>query len=167
MAAYRLGDLPRKPTTDGSVSVNLSVPKEMGGPGLPHTTTPEHLFAAGYAACVAAQSAVTGAAGEGNIGAGAGATVGKLLGFKQATKGGLGTASKQIARGIVVAACTTCSNARGVSRKTPTATVVVANVGRAPHRAEAGPESPHPQRVRTTVRLLPPPPHHHLHQLCG
>src|SRR6266567_2430708 len=23
----------------------------MGGPGKPHTTTPEHLFAAGYAAC--------------------------------------------------------------------------------------------------------------------
>lgn len=38
-------------TTDGSVSVNLSVRKEMGGPGLPDTTTPEHLFAAGYAAC--------------------------------------------------------------------------------------------------------------------
>ena len=38
-------------TTDGSVSVNLSVRKEMGGPGLPHTTTPEHLFATGYAAC--------------------------------------------------------------------------------------------------------------------
>lgn len=38
-------------TTDGSVSVNLSVRKEMGGPGLPGTTTPEHLFAAGYAAC--------------------------------------------------------------------------------------------------------------------
>ena len=37
--------------TDGSVSVNLSVRKEMGGPGLPDTTTPEHLFAAGYAAC--------------------------------------------------------------------------------------------------------------------
>ncbi|HUE22097.1 MAG TPA: hypothetical protein VMQ86_10470, partial [Bryobacteraceae bacterium] len=34
-----------------SVSVNLSVRKEMGGPGLPDTTTPEHLFAAGYAAC--------------------------------------------------------------------------------------------------------------------
>ena len=33
------------------VSVNLSVRKEMGGPGLPNTTTPEHLFAAGYAAC--------------------------------------------------------------------------------------------------------------------
>ena len=36
---------------DHSVSVNLSVPKEMGGPGRPGTTTPEHLFAAGYAAC--------------------------------------------------------------------------------------------------------------------
>ena len=36
---------------DGSVSVTLSVPKEMGGPGKPGTTTPEHLFAAGYAAC--------------------------------------------------------------------------------------------------------------------
>ena len=38
-------------TTDHSVSVDLSVRKEMGGPGLPNTTTPEHLFAAGYAAC--------------------------------------------------------------------------------------------------------------------
>ena len=36
---------------DGTVSVNLSVPLSMGGPGLPHTTTPEHLFATGYAAC--------------------------------------------------------------------------------------------------------------------
>ena len=38
-------------TSDGSISVNLSVPKSMGGAGLPNTTTPEHLFAAGYAAC--------------------------------------------------------------------------------------------------------------------
>ena len=38
-------------TTDKSVSVDLSVRKEMGGPGKPGTTTPEHLFAAGYAAC--------------------------------------------------------------------------------------------------------------------
>ena len=36
---------------DGSVSADLSVPKAMGGPGRPNTTTPEHLFAAGYAAC--------------------------------------------------------------------------------------------------------------------
>jgi len=36
---------------DHSVSVDLSVPKAMGGPGKPNTSTPEHLFAAGYAAC--------------------------------------------------------------------------------------------------------------------
>jgi lipoyl-dependent peroxiredoxin len=37
--------------SDGSVRADLSVPKAMGGPGKPGTTTPEHLFAAGYAAC--------------------------------------------------------------------------------------------------------------------
>ena len=36
---------------DGTVKADLSVPKEMGGLGRPGTTTPEHLFAAGYAAC--------------------------------------------------------------------------------------------------------------------
>jgi Ohr subfamily peroxiredoxin len=38
-------------SSDGVVSADLSVPKEMGGLGKPHTATPEHLFAAGYAAC--------------------------------------------------------------------------------------------------------------------
>jgi lipoyl-dependent peroxiredoxin len=37
--------------SDRSVAVDLSVPKAMGGPGRPNTTTPEHLFATGYAAC--------------------------------------------------------------------------------------------------------------------
>jgi osmotically inducible protein OsmC len=37
--------------SDGTVKANLSVPKAMGGPGKDGTTTPEHLFAAGYAAC--------------------------------------------------------------------------------------------------------------------
>jgi Ohr subfamily peroxiredoxin len=37
--------------SDGTVRADLSVPKEMGGPGKPGTATPEHLFAAGYAAC--------------------------------------------------------------------------------------------------------------------
>lgn len=37
--------------SDGTVSADLSVPKAMGGPGKPGTATPEHLFAAGYAAC--------------------------------------------------------------------------------------------------------------------
>ena len=36
---------------DGLISVDLSIPKSMGGPGRPNTSTPEHLFAAGYAAC--------------------------------------------------------------------------------------------------------------------
>jgi osmotically inducible protein OsmC len=36
---------------DGLVDVQLSVPKAMGGPGRPGATTPEDLFAAGYAAC--------------------------------------------------------------------------------------------------------------------
>ncbi len=38
-------------SSDGLVKADLSVPKEMGGPGKPGTATPEHLFAAGYAAC--------------------------------------------------------------------------------------------------------------------
>lgn len=38
-------------TTDGSVSVDLSLPKAMGGAEKPSITTPEHLFATGYAAC--------------------------------------------------------------------------------------------------------------------
>src|SRR5437660_815562 len=38
-------------SSDGLVKADLSVPKEMGGPGKPNTATPEHLFAAGYAAC--------------------------------------------------------------------------------------------------------------------
>lgn len=57
--------------------------------------------AAGYAACEAASD---GPVAEGNVGAGTGASVGKMLGFKQATKAGLGTASKRIGRGIIVAA---------------------------------------------------------------
>src|SRR2546421_5103889 len=37
--------------SDGTVKAELSVPKEMGGLGKPGTSTPEHFFAAGYAAC--------------------------------------------------------------------------------------------------------------------
>ena len=45
----------------------------------------------GYQACLAA---VDGDVAEGCVGAGTGATVGKFLGIKRATKGGLGTASR-------------------------------------------------------------------------
>ena len=38
-------------SADGLVKADLSVPKEMGGPGRAGAATPEHLFAAGYAAC--------------------------------------------------------------------------------------------------------------------
>ena len=38
-------------SSDAVVAADLSLPKEMGGPGKPGTATPEHLFAAGYAAC--------------------------------------------------------------------------------------------------------------------
>lgn len=56
---------------------------------------------AGYQAC---QSATDGPVAEGSVGAGTGATVGKLLGPKFATKSGLGTASVKIGKGIVVGA---------------------------------------------------------------
>ena len=36
---------------DGVISVDTSIPKAMGGPGRAGATTPEDLFACGYAAC--------------------------------------------------------------------------------------------------------------------
>ena len=41
----------RATSDDGMIAVDLSVPKTMGGPGNPNATTPEHLFACGYASC--------------------------------------------------------------------------------------------------------------------
>jgi L-aminopeptidase/D-esterase-like protein len=63
---------------------------------------------AGYQACVAAsrQPSV-----QGNVGAGAGALVGKLFGMKRAMKGGVGSASLTV-DGITVAALVVC-NAMG------------------------------------------------------
>jgi len=55
---------------------------------------------AGYAACEAASEAPPA---EGNVGAGAGATVGKLFGIGRAMKGGLGSASFTVG-GVTVAA---------------------------------------------------------------
>jgi L-aminopeptidase/D-esterase-like protein len=56
---------------------------------------------AGYRACLAASG---GAVAEGSVGAGTGASVGHLLGAKFATKSGLGAASQQIGKGIIVSA---------------------------------------------------------------
>lgn len=56
--------------------------------------------ATGYAACMAASAQ---APAQGNVGAGAGATVGKLFGIARAMKGGVGTASLSVG-GVQVAA---------------------------------------------------------------
>jgi L-aminopeptidase/D-esterase-like protein len=55
----------------------------------------------GYQAAVAAS---TGPVAEGNVGAGAGATVGKLLGGGRAMKGGVGSAARELPSGLIVAA---------------------------------------------------------------
>ncbi len=57
---------------------------------------------AGYAAC---RTALDSHVSEGNVGAGAGATVGKFFGLQSAMKGGLGTASVHVGNtGLVVGA---------------------------------------------------------------
>jgi len=57
--------------------------------------------AMGYAAC---QAASDGPVPEGNVGAGAGAAVGQILGPKRAMKSGLGTAAASLGGGLVVGA---------------------------------------------------------------
>ena len=57
--------------------------------------------AMGYAACQAANGQPQG---DGSIGAGTGATVGKMLGITQATKGGLGTSFVTGPEGLQVGA---------------------------------------------------------------
>ncbi|WP_434524766.1 P1 family peptidase [Photorhabdus asymbiotica] len=53
---------------------------------------------------IAAQNASTNAFPSGNIGAGAGAIIGKIAGFDKAMKGGLGTASIKLPGGLTVGA---------------------------------------------------------------
>jgi L-aminopeptidase/D-esterase-like protein len=52
----------------------------------------------------AAMAANNGPVPEGNVGAGTGATAGKIFGMKQAMKAGIGSASLTLASGVVVAA---------------------------------------------------------------
>ncbi|MEM6284753.1 MAG: P1 family peptidase [Chloroflexota bacterium] len=52
----------------------------------------------------AAQSATADPVAQGNIGAGTGCVIGKLGGFKTATKGGLGSAKIEFSNGLIVAA---------------------------------------------------------------
>ncbi len=55
----------------------------------------------GYQAC---QNANAGPVEEGNVGAGAGATVGKILGMGQAMKAGIGSVSEKIGDKLIIAA---------------------------------------------------------------
>jgi L-aminopeptidase/D-esterase-like protein len=62
--------------------------------------------AMGYAACAAASAAPVA---EGCVGAGTGATVGKLRGVASATKGGVGSAVESTADGVVAGALVVCN----------------------------------------------------------
>lgn len=79
---------------DGSISTNnnvleveLSTPKEMGGPGKSGATNPEQLFAAGYAACF--EGALGVAARQAKVKL-EGVTVEAFIGFGKAEDGGYG-----------------------------------------------------------------------------
>jgi L-aminopeptidase/D-esterase-like protein len=81
----------RVPTVASAVIFDLSLGD--------HRVRPDK--AMGYGACLAARPEFQGA---GNIGAGTGASVGKLLGIGQATKGGLGSTCLKGPNGLLVAA---------------------------------------------------------------
>jgi osmotically inducible protein OsmC len=78
-------------SSDGVVSADLSVPKAMGGPGKPGTATPEHLFAAGYAACFGGALDFVGKQHKKNA---AGATVTCAVSIGPRDAGGFGIAVK-------------------------------------------------------------------------
>jgi len=79
------------PLVAGAVIFDLAIGRADVRPG----------FEAGYAACQAAQA---GPVAEGCVGAGTGATVGKLLGPERATKSGLGSAARRLGSGVTVGA---------------------------------------------------------------
>jgi L-aminopeptidase/D-esterase-like protein len=81
----------RVPIVPSAVIYDLSVGN--------HRVRPDK--AMGYAACLAARPEFQG---NGSLGAGTGASVGKLLGIRQATKGGLGSTCLEGPQGLLVAA---------------------------------------------------------------
>ena len=91
-AGYKIDTLGVVPIVPAAILMDLGV----GG------FKPRPDAEAGYKACLAAS---TGPLAEGNVGAGAGATIGKMFGPKFRMKGGLGSSSHRIAdTGLVVAA---------------------------------------------------------------
>ena len=79
----------RVPIVPAAVLFDLNIGSSKVRPG------PEQ----GYQACLAAGDTVK----EGSVGAGTGATIGKVLGIERATKGGLGTSSLRLGNLIVAA----------------------------------------------------------------
>ena len=75
--------------------------------------------AAGYSAC---QSATTEPPAQGSVGAGTGATVGKLFGMSRAMKGGIGTASLKL--GKITVGALVAVNAVGDIRDSRTNTIL-------------------------------------------
>ncbi len=89
---YKIGNLGVVPIVPAAILMDLGVGNFKIRPNAD----------AGYKACLAAG---TGPVAEGNVGAGAGATIGKMFGPKFAMKSGLGTASVKVGdTGIVVGA---------------------------------------------------------------
>lgn len=74
-------------TTNNVLDLDLSTPKEMGGPGKAGATNPEQLFAAGYAACF--EGALGVAARQAKVKL-EGVTVEAFIGFGKAEDGGYG-----------------------------------------------------------------------------
>lgn len=104
--------------------------------------------AAGQAACVAASAQPPA---QGSVGAGAGATVGKLFGLERAMKGGIGTASLRVGQ-VTVAALVAVNavgdvlgedgrvlaGARAEDGRTPVGTTAALAAGQGPGRWMAG-----------------------------
>ncbi len=88
------------------------------GVGDPKIRPDEH---SGYAACEAASNA---APAEGNVGAGAGATVGKMFGMAAAMKSGLGTASVVVPGSELVVGAIVAVNAVGDVRDRETGKII-------------------------------------------
>jgi L-aminopeptidase/D-esterase-like protein len=100
---YRVGSI-AVPIVPAAILFDL----QLGDPAVRPTAE------SGYLAC---RAAATGKIAEGNVGAGAGATVGKLFGLQHAMKGGLGTASVRVGEtGVIVAALAVVNAAGDVYR---------------------------------------------------
>jgi lipoyl-dependent peroxiredoxin len=85
MATAHGGREGRVESSDGNLTVDLTLPKGLGGPETPGTTNPEQLFAAGYAACF--HSALKLVAGQQKVDA-ASSTVTAVVGIGSNAAGG-------------------------------------------------------------------------------